>query len=357
MDNAINNFTKLEVNMNDFLSTEFLGNSIEAYIISAGLLIISSILSLVLKKIIFKSARGNEFITVITKKFLTPLIFLVSVYVILDYLVIPAELLKILNVVYIIVAAWYITRLLIRSLGFTIDRFLQKTKTDEDQKRIKPLFSFLNFTLWILASLFILSYLGFNVTTVLAGLGIGGIAIALAAQTILGDLFNYFVIFFDKPFEIGDFLIFDDKTGTVEKIGIKSTRIRTLNGEQLIVSNSNLVNTRVHNFKRMERRRVVFMFGVLYETSLEKLKKIPALVKSIIEENELTTFDRSHFKSFGNFSLDFENVYFISNSDYITYMDIQQNINFKLSEEFAREGIEFAYPTQTLYVNNTKSNF
>lgn len=337
--------------MNELFKYEILGNSVQTLLICAGILVFTFIFSPLVKKIIKWIAPSRDFINKWAQKFVSPLLVLVAVYICMNILSMSEDVFKTLNVIFIVITTWYVTRFAIHAFGFTVDKYLKKTKSEDDQLRIKPLFAFVNLLIWILGFLFILNYLGFEITTVLAGLGIGGIAIALAAQTILGDLFNYFVIYFDKPFVIGDFLIFDDKRGIVEKIGIKSTRIRALSGELLIVSNSNLTNARVHNYKRMERRRVVFSFGVVYQTTLEKLKKIPHIVKSIIEEHELATFDRSHFQAYGNFSLDFENVYFIATNDYIKYMDTQQSINFRIREEFDKEGIEFAYPTQTLYLN------
>src|SRR3546814_878321 len=135
----------------------------------------------------------------------------------------------------------------------------------------------LNVVIWIFGLVLLLSNLGYDVTAIVAGMGIGGIAIALAAQTILGDLFSYFVIFFDRPFEIGDFIVVDDKSGTVEYVGIKTTRLKSLGGEQLVFSNTDLTNSRLHNYKRMERRRIVFKLGVVYETPEKKLKLIPEI--------------------------------------------------------------------------------
>jgi small-conductance mechanosensitive channel len=178
------------------------------------------------------------------------------------------------------------------------------------------------------------------------------VAIALASQTILGDLFNYFVIFFDKPFEVGDFIIVDDKMGSIEYIGVKSTRIRTLSGEQLICSNTNLVNARIHNYKRMETRRVVFTLGVVYNTSPEKVQRIPVLIKDIILSQKDTRFDRAHFSAFGQFSLTFEVVYYILSADYNLYMDRQQAIYLAILNAFKREGVQFALPTQTLQFSN-----
>jgi small-conductance mechanosensitive channel len=206
--------------------------------------------------------------------------------------------------------------------------------------------------IWVGGFLFLIDNLGYDITTLVAGLGIGGIAIALAAQTILGDLFSYLVIFFDKPFEIGDFIVVEDKMGTVEYIGIKTTRLRTLGGEQLICSNTDLTNSRVHNYKRMQERRVVFGLGVIYGTRAAQLKIIPKLIRDIIESIDGTRFDRAHFKSFGDFSLNFEVVFYVLSADYNRYMDIQEAINTQIFEVFEKEEIEFAFPTQTLFMNN-----
>jgi small-conductance mechanosensitive channel len=203
----------------------------------------------------------------------------------------------------------------------------------------------------VLGLVFLLDNLGFEISAVIAGLGIGGIAIALAAQAILGDLFSYFVIFFDRPFEIGDFIVIGDKKGNVEYIGIKTTRLRSLSGEQLVFSNTDLTNSRIQNFRRMERRRVVFKLGVVYETPGNQLAEIPVIVKEIIDEQPDVTFDRGHFASYGDFSLNFEFVYYVMSSDYNKYMDTQQAINLKIYQEFEKRGIVFAYPTQTLYLN------
>jgi len=208
---------------------------------------------------------------------------------------------------------------------------------------------------WSVGLLLLFSNLGYNVTTILTGLGIGGIAIALAAQNILGDLFNYFVIFFDRPFEVGDFITVDDKKGTVENIGIKTTRIRSITGEQLIIANSNLTGSRIHNFKRLESRRVVFKLGVVYGLPLEKLRMIPGMVREIIEQSSPVRFDRVHFASYGDFSLNFEVVFFVDTPDYNQYMDILQEINFGIYARFAAEKIDFAFPTQTLVVDRKET--
>ncbi|MCB0347105.1 MAG: mechanosensitive ion channel family protein [Bdellovibrionales bacterium] len=210
--------------------------------------------------------------------------------------------------------------------------------------------------LWAVVLLLVLDNFGIDVTALVAGLGIGGIAIALAVQNTLGDLFCSLSIILDKPFEVDDFIITGDITGTVEKIGVKSTRVRALTGEQLVVSNSDLISSRIRNFKRMRERRILFQVGVIYQTSPEKVKAIPGMIKEIIDSQEKARFDRSHFKSFGASSLDFETVYYVLEPDYNLFMDVQQAINVAVFEKFAEEGIEFAYPTQTLYVQTENSS-
>jgi len=158
----------------------------------------------------------------------------------------------------------------------------------------------------------------------------------------------------DKPFVIGDFIIVGDLLGVVEKIGLKTTRVRSLSGEQLIFSNSDLLNSRLRNFKRMQERRVPFEFGVIYQTTPDQLEAIPPLIQSIIEGVEGLRFDRAHFKSFGDSSYDFEVVYYINTPDYNAFMDAQQTINLALCRAFAKRRIDFAYPTRTLYLHREK---
>lgn len=203
---------------------------------------------------------------------------------------------------------------------------------------------------WSAALLLALDNLGVDITALVAGLGIGGIAIALAVQNILGDLFASLSIVLDKPFVIGDFLIVGEHLGSVEAIGLKTTRLRSLSGEQLVFSNSDLLNSRLRNYGRMYERRAAFTIGVTYQTPREKLRRIPEIVREAVEREEKTRFDRSHFKEYGSFSLNFESVYYVLDPDFNLYMDIQQAINLRIHERFEEEGIEFAYPTQTVYV-------
>lgn len=215
----------------------------------------------------------------------------------------------------------------------------------------RSLLSFLGrVVLWSLVVLLILDNLGLNVSALVASLGIGGIAVALAVQSILGDLFASLSIAIDKPFVIGDFIIVDDLMGSVEHVGLKTSRIRSLSGEQIIFSNNDLLKSRIRNYKRMQERRIAFAIGVTYDTPEDALAKIPGLIREAIETQTNVRFDRSHFKGLGAFSLDFEAVYYVLQPDYSIYMDIQQAINLTLVREFAQRKIEFAFPTQTLHV-------
>jgi len=200
-----------------------------------------------------------------------------------------------------------------------------------------------------------LQNLGVDVNALIAGLGIGGIAVALALQNVLGDLFASISIVLDKPFVVGDFIIVDELMGTVENIGLKTTRIRSLGGEQIVFSNDDLLRSRVRNYKRMMNRRIIFSIGVIYQIPYEKLAAIPSMIKEIIESNDNVRFDRAHFKEYGDFSLNFEIVYYMLVPEYNMYMDTQESINLAIFKKFEKEGIEFAYPTQTLFVEKEES--
>ena len=204
--------------------------------------------------------------------------------------------------------------------------------------------------LWSITVLVMLDNLGFNISTLMASLGIGGIAVALAVQSILGDVFSSVSIALDKPFVIGDFIVVDSFMGTVEYVGMKTTRLRSLGGEQIIFSNTELLKKRIRNYKRMQERRVLFEFGVAYETPSDEVERIPGLVKDIVEAGESVRLDRVHFKSFGDSALQFEVVYYVLDADYNRYMDIQQRINLALLRRFRERAIGFAYPTSTLYL-------
>ncbi|MFN4117978.1 mechanosensitive ion channel family protein [Acidovorax sp.] len=204
--------------------------------------------------------------------------------------------------------------------------------------------------LWSVIFLAVLSNLGVNITAFIASLGVGGIAVALAVQNILGDLFASLAIAVDKPFQVGDFVVVGSVAGTVQMIGLKTTRIRSLQGEEVVMSNTDLLKQTISNYRPMQERRIVFTFGVTYDTPIEKAEAIPGVVRKLIESHEQLRFDRAHFKAFGASSLDYEVVYIVKDPAFGVYMDMQQSINLGLMREFAAMDVQFALPTRTVHV-------
>lgn len=347
--------------MKEVLELVYWENSVKDYLISLAFMLVGFLLLRLLKnfllhrlKVAVSKTESNidDIAIQVIEKFGIPIIRVLVIYWALELLTLHSKVDKWLDIAYGVVTLYFIISFLLTLIRKVLEAQVMKQENGETKLRqIGGIMVVVNITFWAIGLLLFLSNLGYNVTTILTGLGIGGIAIALAAQNILGDLFNYFVIFFDRPFEVGDFITVDDKKGTVEYIGIKTTRIRSLTGEQIIISNSNLTSSRIHNYKRLESRRVLFTVGVIYETPLEKLKRIPEIIKAIIEKQEFTKFDRVHFISYGDFSLNYEVVFFVENPHYHIYMDILQQINFDIYEQFATEQINFAFPTQTLLFN------
>jgi len=352
--------------MEDFLNQIYFGNTILKYIEAIGIFVLVLILVKIFRLIVLRRLKKwaektkttiDDFIIIGIKKSVVPIFYYGAIYFAAHSLNLSDSARSILDVLSIVVVTFYIIRLITSTLNFSIISYTAKQDaSDQKAKQLKSISALVSIIIWGVGLVFLLDNLGLDISAVVAGLGIGGIAVALAAQSILGDLFSYFIIFFDRPFELGDYITVGDKNGTVEHIGIKTTRIRALNGEQLVFSNTDLTSSRLHNFKKLQKRRVVFSLGVIYETPAEKLKMIPDLVKNIIAEEEKSNFDRGHFKSFGDFSLNFEFVYYVLSPDYATYMDTQHNINMKIFNKFKEQGIEFAYPTQLVYVNKADAS-
>ncbi len=204
--------------------------------------------------------------------------------------------------------------------------------------------------IWSFVLIILLANLGVEVTGLVAGLGIGGVAAALAVQNVLGDFISSVSLLFDRPFDIGDFIIVGSELGTVERLNLRSTRVRALGGQQIIFPNSDLIKSRIHNYGRMMERRILFDFSITYETPYDTLRRVPGMVREVIESCEGVRFDRSHFKRHGAYALEFENVYYVLTGDYGAYMDRQQEINLEIHRRFEEEGIQFALPTQTLHL-------
>ena len=340
-----------------FLNRNYLQNSLLDYAIFIGIFFAGIIAVKIFKKLVLKKFKDwseqtktridDLLITLIEKTFL-PLLYFSVFYVSIGSLKLSPALKKFVHDCGVIVFSIMVIVIATRLLGYIL-----KNYRFHESKRVIPkgIISLLKNIIWVFGIIFILDNLGFKVSTVIAGLGIGGIAVAMASQTILKDLFNYFVILTDRPFDNGDFIVFGDFRGTVEHIGIKTTRLRTPGGEQLIVSNSDLTDSKISNYKWREKRRVIFTIGVGCDTSEKKLKSIPEIIKKIIENQKDVSFERAHFISFGDYSLDFEVVYIVNTTDYIRYLDVQQDINLAIKKEFDKLKIDMPFPTQAVIVN------
>ncbi|MBU0897401.1 MAG: mechanosensitive ion channel family protein [Candidatus Omnitrophica bacterium] len=341
-----------------FLDNRLLDYIIFLLIFLGALIVIKIFRGIVLKRLKKLAEKTvttiDDFLISTLERIVLPLLYFGAFYLAVNSLALNLLLNKIINVLGVAVLTLFTARLITEIIGYGFKFYWSGRSKDASLERsLKGILGVVKVIVWGLAIVFFLDNLGFKISSVIAGLGIGGVAVALAAQAVLKDLFSYFSIIFDRPFEVGDFIIVGEYLGAVEYIGIKTTRIRSLGGEQLIFSNTDLTDSRVRNYKRMEKRRVVFRLGVTYQTPQDKLKQIPKIVENIIKNVKDTMFDRAHFFSYGDFSLIFEVVYYVLGSDYNKYMDTQQEINFGLKEELEKQGVEFAYPTQTIYVNKT----
>lgn len=348
--------------MESFLSQNFIGNTVQEYLLVLGATILGIFIVKVFKRFVLKRIEKwigetendiDDYVFESFDRFVIPIIYFSIIYAAVMTLSLSNYVSNAIQAAYIVILTYFSVRLVSSIVLLALRKYVRRQENGEEKvKQLGGVMLIINIIIWALGFVFLFDNLGYDVTAIITGLGIGGIAIALAAQNILGDLFNYFVIFFDRPFEIGDFLIIDDKNGIVDKIGIKTTRIRTLSGEQLVFANADLTNSRIHNYKKMQRRRIVFSVGVTYETPADKLRQIPGVLKEIVETQDIVDFDRAHFKTFGDSSLNFEICYYINSADFNTYMDIQQDYNFQIYERFEEMGVDIAFPTRTIYVRN-----
>lgn len=347
--------------MNDIWGYSFLGNSVKGWAIFVGVFIACFVAVKIFEYVLIRFLKQwskrttttlDDFLVEAVESSVVPFLYFLSAYYASSFLNVSPRVSRITEVAILFIGTFYILRIITSAIKYLVYSFLDKQEDSEvKKKQARGILIIVNVAIWLVGFVFLLDNLGHDVTTIIAGLGVGGIAIALAAQTILGDLFSYFVIFFDRPFEIGDFIVVGSESGVVEYVGVKTTRIRTLTGDLLVCANTDLTNSRIHNFKKLERRRIVFKIGVTYDTPHEKLSNIPTIIKDIIESIEGITFDRSHFSSYGDFSLNFESVYYVEDPDYAIYMDKQHQLYLDLYKKFSEQEIEFAFPTQTLHVN------
>lgn len=353
----------MSAELSSLLSQSHFGNTLQAYCASALAFGISFAAFLILRALGVGRLRklaeqsGVAFTRLLAEVFGTAGIFelaLVAIFIGTRSLILPPAFERMLRIVLVVVLSWRAVTMIQGVVSYAIGKTTEKVGLEDvhASSAARNMKFLINGFLWITAGLFVLDNLGVDITAAVAGLGIGGIAVALASQHILGDLFSSFVIYIDKPFKVGDFIVVGDLMGVVENIGVKTTRLRSIGGEMLVFSNSDLTGSRIRNYKHMRERRIAFGFGVEYRTLPARVREIPRIVGDIMSGIDKVRADRVHFKRFGPSSLDFEAVYHVLSSDYALYMDIQQKINLAMMDSFRQKGIGFAFPTQTVYLEN-----
>ncbi len=347
--------------MEEFFDLKLWDNTVLDYLIFLCSLAASVIVILLLKRLLLRRLTSwaketptslDDMASRSLRKYVVPLLLVGAAYLNTKWLKLGAGVSGAVDVIAFAFAIVFGASVVSSIFIYFFNKALEKKQKKFDKLAARWIGAIIKALIWVCALLLFLENIGVHISALVAGLGIGGIAVAFAAQAVLEDVFSFITIFFDRPFEIDDFVVVDDLMGTVEHVGIKTTRLRSINGEQLIFSNKDLTNSRLRNYKRMEHRRVVFSFSVMYSTPSEKLRAIPEILKNIIDGIDSTKFDRAHFKEFGGSSLIFEAAYYVLSQDYNLYMDIQQSINLALKDELDRLGVEFAFPTRTVYVKN-----
>lgn len=342
-----------------FWQTSLWGNSVFDYVM-ALLIFVGVVFALKwIQWIVLRSVKGvtkrtktelDDALMEVVNTIRPPFYSFISFYVALRYLAVSGVAKQVADVILLV---WLVYQTVVAFRIF-IEYYVKQRMARTDDKRsqsvIQVIHSLVSVVLWAMAGLFILSNLGVNITSLVAGLGISGIAVALAAQNILGDLFSSLAIYFDKPFVPGDFVAVGDHKGTVQSVGIKTTRIKSVDGEEIVVPNKEMTSTALKNYGRMVERRVKFSFGVTYETPMTKMKKVESIVKKAVKELDNAKFERVHFNDFGDSALGFEVVYFMKTKEYGEYMDAHQQVLLTIKEKFEEEGIEMAYPTRMVYV-------
>lgn len=344
----------------DFLRNVYLGNSVMAYLVATATFVGVTAAFLIGRKLLLArlmalaertSTDLDDFAVSLLSKIRSPECYLVGFYFATRSLTFDPKVDHVLRSIVLVVLAYRALTMLQLSAEFGVRRAMAGPDADQARKdTAKTVTLLLRGLLWVLALIFVLDNLGINVTSMIAGLGIGGIAVALAAQAVLGDLFSALAIHLDKPFIVGDFIIVGDCLGTVDRIGLKTTRLRSLSGELLVMSNSHLTSSTIRNYKRMYERRVVFKFGLLYSTPAPALAEMGQVVRGIVGKDKNLRFDRAHFGGLGDSSLDFEVVYYVLSPDYNVYMDAHQAVLLDLVGEVRKRGLDFAYPTRTLFI-------
>jgi small-conductance mechanosensitive channel len=353
----------------DFLTqSQWFGNSLRAYLVFLLLVLIGFVVIRIVHRHLLNrlqkwasSTTGtyDDMLVRLIRKNVVPSLYALVIYHAASDLNLQPSLKRALELLVTLVLAWQGVQITVAFVSEVLRNFWNpkaEERTPEREKSLNGILTLVKVVVWSMAAILAMDNLGIKVSAFMAGLGITGIAVALAAQAVLGDLFAYFVIFFDKPFEVGHFIAVDGTLGEVEHVGLKTTRLRSLSGEQVVLSNKHLTDSKVQNFKKMTRRRAVFQFEVEYSTSEAILRAIPPLVQAAVQSQELATFDRCHLMAFADSGLRFEVVLFIEAPEYNKYMDAQQEIQLQIKAGIEKLGTSFAFPTRTLHwVNDPRS--
>lgn len=364
---GIQSKTKLMGNYNEVVELVYWGNTVRAYLSSLLILVLSLIVIQIAKYIFVKRLKKlsrktknniDDFIIDTVDGIPAWVLFIIAFYIAAQKLVFPAIVHQILDYTLMIVLTIQAVLIVQRIIKYALKSYARAASRSDNITINKTIVNYVQrivgMALWAVALVLILANLGYDVTSLIAGLGIGGVALALASQKVLENLINSLTIVFEQPFKEGDFIVVGQQSGTVKAIGLRSTKITSIQGEELVIPNGDLMSERIHNFKRMDKRRIVFKIGVTYETSLTKLKKVPTIIKKILKAQKHIDQEkgkhRVHCKQFADSSITFEVMYYVVNSDYEQYLDTQASINYEIVKAFEAEKIEMAYPTQTVYL-------
>lgn len=321
-----------------------------------GLKIFQKVILRYLRKLALKTTTDfDDLLVNVFTGISTTFYLVVSLYIASKPLLLNHVINDIIKVAFLLVIINEIIRAIIKFVRYFFDKYIvASAKKNQNKEHLESMSNMMIsagvITLWIIGLTIVLATMGVNVTSIVASMGIGGVAIALALQNILGDIFSSLSIYLDKPFQIGDYIVIGENMGTVEKIGLKTTRLRSTQGEELVVSNKELTSVRLQNYGKVKKRRELLLLEVIYETEQKKLEKIPVIIKDILTKIPNVTFDRCHLMNLGNSGIRFDTVFYVSTKDYGAYVDIKQKINLLILQDFKKQKIDFAYPTQTIFV-------
>lgn len=346
--------------MSDFFSYVLLNNSIYDYTIALWIFVITYILVRIIRKYLLQKAKKlaekttskRDDIIIRNIASISKLFYIVlCIYIPLQYISIGNKIDRTIEIIFLIMIVREVSNILIKSIKIILEETLHKGKTGKKDKTKINLFHIVaKIIIYVTGWLLLLSNLWIEITPLIASVWVMWIAIAFALQKILWDIFSSFSIFLDKPFEVGDFIIIGEDSGHVKDVWIKSTRIQTLQWQELIIPNAEMTWIRINNYGKMKKRRVNFTIGVVYQTDPSVLEKIPWMIQKIIEDTEYTEFTRAHFIEFWKSDLIFEIVYYINTNEYSIYRDTHQRVSLDIMKKFKKEKISFAYPTQSIYI-------